>query len=1239
MKVDATLELVFDENIRKGNGKITIAQENKGTQSINVNTGAVQVTGKTARITPGSPLEYATRITVTVEAGTFTDEAGNAFSGISNSGWTFRTVEPPVPQPPPPPADNTAPVASSLYPANNAAGVSLQADLVIVFSENVKKDKGTITIQGGPKEQKINVSSAAVSVSGNRATINPPDDFPAGAALTVLAEAGTFTDEAGNRFGGIRENGWKFSTPAPPPPPTPEPPPAPADNIAPVVVNLLPADDATGVNPDANLEMEFSEKIKKGTGFIRVNYGTSSQVIDVAGNAVRINGTRAIIDPPISLPASTPVNVQMPAGIFEDEAGNKSAAINTPTAWNFTTAGQAVPADQTPPRVTEFSPVKNAKDVDAGAKLVMTFSEDVLANTGSITISQGNGKQTVDVKSAGVTVAGSKVTITLATPLPSGTQVNVQMPAGTFRDASGNNFAGITDAATWTFRVAEEILPEVTAFDPPKDAKDVPLNANLTMTFTVPVKKGTGNITISQGTGSQVIDVNSMAVRISGSTVTIDPPADLPPAARITVQMPKGVLKDTRGNDFAGITNAETWFFNTLRPPSTERPQADKTPPVAQEFNPEDNATGVPTNTDLTMTFSKNIRKGRGIILVSYGGTQIPVDVTSAAVSVTGNQATINPPGDFPMGAAVNVQMPPGTFTDESGNPFGGISNPSIWNFRVYHPSDDLSPLRIVSTRFPAAINDNAASVEAFVRVNQLPPGTTAELIYRGIASPNWNRVAATVSFDNLRVTTPLQQAWFDEIGLEYYYEIRVFSTIRIYSDRGYTYRNYTGTGLTVPDMRFGSTAASYQILSIPLELKDPSVEHALEDNLGSYNPRKWRLFAYGNGVLQEYQQGFTTLQPSQGYWLIVKDQRNITTGEGSTHKVYQDSPYVVRLQKGWNQIGNPYNFNVVWGDVKAYNRNPAGLGNLRVFENGFKNTDTLKLFRGAFVFAENEMTISLPVLKNRAANAGGRVSAEKDARGRISQEEVNDPDLTWLVNFDLHGAEVSYRLGGLGMHRQASLSKDQFDEMTVPRFGNYLEMNFDHPEYFARRFTRDIVPTAEEYTWSFTVAAQPGRQTVRMNWEGLFDKIPAASRVYLFDEASGKAVDMRRQSSYAFRLDSTAAFRVLYGPDEYVRKNLPITEVQVAEPFPNPFVELVQIPVSLPGEKDTYSVSMQIYSLQGALIYSERKVSLESGIHYFTWKGTDSRGGQALSGMYVCRMEVTGPGIRKEFTRKIIVK
>jgi len=326
-----------------------------------------------------------------------------------------------------------------------------------------------------------------------------------------------------------------------------------------------------------------------------------------------------------------------------------------------------------------------------------------------------------------------------------------------------------------------------------------------------------------------------------------------------------------------------------------------------------------------------------------------------------------------------------------------------------------------------------------------------------------------------------------------------------------------------------------------------------------------------------------------------------------------------------------------VWGDVKAYNRNPAGLGGLRVFDRGFQNTDTLKRFRGAFVFAETDMMISIPVLKNKAAN-GGRV-AQRRGTSRITQAERDDQDLAWLVNFDLYGEHISYRLGGLGMHRQASTGKDAFDDLTPPRFSGFLEMNFDHPEYFARRFTRDVVPDAEAHTWTFTVAAGTARQGIRMDWEGLFDKIPSGHQLYLYDEKNGTAVDMLRQGSYAFGLDSAATFRVVYGPESYIREHLPIREVRVALAFPNPFVERVQIPVSLPQESDAYTVRLQIFSAQGALINTVEQVSLAPGVHYFTWDGADAGGRRVPSGMYVGRLEVTAPGVRKEFTQKLILR
>jgi len=55
-------------------------------------------------------------------------------------------------------------------------------------------------------------------------------------------------------------------------------------------------------------------------------------------------------------------------------------------------------------------------------------------------------------------------------------------------------------------------------------------------------------------------------------------------------------------------------------------------------------------------------------------------------------------------------------------------------------------------------------------------------------------------------------------------------------------------------------------------------------------------------------------------------------------------------------------------------------------------------------------------------------------------------------------------------MNPDALLTKDDYDDVNPPRLFDFLEVNFDHPEYFLKRFSRDVVPTQFEYTWTFDV-------------------------------------------------------------------------------------------------------------------------------------------------------------------------
>ena len=222
---------------------------------------------------------------------------------------------------------------------------------------------------------------------------------------------------------------------------------------------------------------------------------------------------------------------------------------------------------------------------------------------------------------------------------------------------------------------ADVTPPAVSNYSPADNATNVSASANLVLTFNENIQKGTGNILVKEGgSTSQTIDVTSAAVSVSGNTATINP-ADFNLGAAVNIEIAAGAFKDLSNNNYAGIVDATTWNFSIVAP--------DATPPTVTNFSPVDNATNVANTASLVLTFSENILKGTGNILVKENGiTTQTIDVTSAAVSVTGNTATIDP-SNFTYSAAVNIEIAAGAFKDPSNNNYAGIADATTWNFAV----------------------------------------------------------------------------------------------------------------------------------------------------------------------------------------------------------------------------------------------------------------------------------------------------------------------------------------------------------------------------------------------------------------------------------------------------------------------------------------------------------------------------------------------------------------------------
>jgi Ca2+-binding RTX toxin-like protein len=227
------------------------------------------------------------------------------------------------------------------------------------------------------------------------------------------------------------------------------------------------------------------------------------------------------------------------------------------------------PSDTTPPTATGFTPADNATGVAVGANLVVNFSEAIQKGIGNIVIkklSDNSVVETIAVTSSNVTVSGSQLTINPTTDLAQGTEYYVEIASGAIKDTAGNNYAGVTGSTTWNFQTADTTAPTATSFTPADNATGVAVGANLVVNFSEAIQKGIGNIVIKQLSDNSVVttlDVTSSNVTVSGSQLTINPTNDLAQSTEYYVEIASGAIKDTAGNNYAGVTGNSTWNFKT----------------------------------------------------------------------------------------------------------------------------------------------------------------------------------------------------------------------------------------------------------------------------------------------------------------------------------------------------------------------------------------------------------------------------------------------------------------------------------------------------------------------------------------------------------------------------------------------------------------------------------------------------------------------------------------------------
>ncbi|HLN19886.1 MAG TPA: Ig-like domain-containing protein [Bacteroidales bacterium] len=309
---NSTISVIFSEAINVQTISISSFFLKQGNNLI---PGTVSYSGNAAIFTPSSALQNGTVYSATVTT-SVKDVAGNALG--SNYSWEFTTAAT---------VDNIPPTVLFVSPASNATGVATNTKPSVTFSEPISQS--SFTSSSFTVKQGSTLVPGTISWSGNTATFNPSAAFLTGSSYTCTITT-VVKDVAGNSL--ASNYTWTFSTAAA------------TDNVAPTVLSVNPASNATGVATSIKPSVTFSEPMSQSS--VSSSSFTLKQGSSTITGAISWSGNTATFTPTAALLPGTSYSCTITTAV-KDVAGNSLA---TNYSWTFTTAsaGKSFSADVVP---------------------------------------------------------------------------------------------------------------------------------------------------------------------------------------------------------------------------------------------------------------------------------------------------------------------------------------------------------------------------------------------------------------------------------------------------------------------------------------------------------------------------------------------------------------------------------------------------------------------------------------------------------------------------------------------------------------------------------------------------------------------------------------------------------------------------------------------------------------------------------------------------------------------------
>jgi len=406
--------------------------------------------------------------------------------------------------------------------------------------------------------------------------------------------------------------------------------------------------------------------------------------------------------------------------------------------------------------------------------------------------------------------------------------------------------------------------------------------------------------------------------------------------------------------------------------------------------------------------------------------------------------------------------------------------------------------------------------------------------------------------------------------------------------------------------------SAGISMFSIPFSVADASTGKVLS-SLGDVTKRVARWSPKKNGYLYyPNDEEMANIVPGLGYWLKLDNPATLDLSGNNPQPVPWWMDYQIQLDAGWNQIANPFVYEIQWGSVKVqYGGQTKGWsdavnsGWLRSYifywdptKGSYKwekdPTFSLKPWEGYFIkttvpcsFIFSASSVPQPTTSTTAKSFGESLSAQ------------------WLIQLSLISGNVKDEANYIGIGKELKVEKPPSPVST------YLNIVRD-----GESLACDVRSSTAQKVWTIEVNAPQGGEII---WKGM-EKLPKGLRLYIIDE-NGNRTYMGTTSSYKVEGKRILKIEAVEG-----NRKAMITGLRVV-----PQRGGVSIAFSLSAEA---MVNARITTASGKAVKVLGQRSLKEGANSLYWDGKDERGNPLPAGVYI--IEVLARGTDGEFSRAI---